>query len=388
MSDRQKKVQADILIVDDTPANLRLLSQMLVDHGYGVRALTSGARALESVKIAPPDLVLLDIRMPEMDGYQVCERLKSDQNTCEIPVLFISALDDIQDKVKAFNVGGLDYITKPFQIEEVLARVETHLALRELQTQLQSVNKKFEHELLLAGQMQASFLPDELPDLPGWQIAARLQPARETSGDFFDVFMLPNGSLGLIVGDVCDKGVGAALFMVLSWSLLRTYAGEFPDQPERVCQAVDRRIMGDTASDQFVTVFFGVLDPATGELAYCNAGHNPPLIVNPQRLGDVKKLKATGTPLGILEDQTWEQGSVRLDPGDVLVLYTDGVPDAQSPQGGFFDGERLLDSIQSHLHEGSEAIRDGILSDVYHFMDGEPAYDDIALVVLVRDSSL
>jgi two-component system sensor histidine kinase/response regulator len=127
----------NILIVDDTPANLRLLSNMLAEQGYKVRSVISGQMALTATQASPPDLILLDIRMPEMNGYEVCEHLKSDEDTRDIPIIFISALDATQDKVKAFTVGGVDYITKPFQLEEVLARVKTHLALRNLQKSLQ-----------------------------------------------------------------------------------------------------------------------------------------------------------------------------------------------------------------------------------------------------------
>ena len=132
--------QSDILIVDDTPANLRLLSQMLTDHGHKVRAALNGSHALAAARAAPPDLILLDIRMPEMDGYEVCARLKADGRTRDIPVLFISALGEADDKIKAFTAGGVDYITKPFQLEEVLARVQTHLSLRHLYRRLQATN--------------------------------------------------------------------------------------------------------------------------------------------------------------------------------------------------------------------------------------------------------
>jgi two-component system sensor histidine kinase/response regulator len=130
-------LKGNILIVDDSLANLRLLTQMLAKRGYEVRPLTNGLQALEAARLMPPDLILLDIMMPEMDGYEVCQRLKADAQTRDIPVIFISALDETQDKVKAFTVGGVDYIPKPFQVEEVLARVETHLALRNLQRSLQ-----------------------------------------------------------------------------------------------------------------------------------------------------------------------------------------------------------------------------------------------------------
>jgi len=136
-----------VLIVDDTPANLHLLSQMLAEQGYGVRAVTSGAHALASVAAAPPDLIVLDIRMPEMDGYTVCERLKAQASTREIPVLFVSSLDNPDDKVRAFAVGGVDYVSKPFHVEEVLARVRTHLEVCRLQKELQEANRELELRL-------------------------------------------------------------------------------------------------------------------------------------------------------------------------------------------------------------------------------------------------
>jgi DNA-binding response OmpR family regulator len=136
--------QKDILVVDDTLANLRLLTQMLSNHGYRVRPVTEGAQALMTARSIPPDLILLDIRMPGMNGYEVCERLKSDPSTQNIPIIFLSALGETEDKIKAFAVGGVDYITKPFQVEEVMARVQTHLALRALQEQLEAANLQLE----------------------------------------------------------------------------------------------------------------------------------------------------------------------------------------------------------------------------------------------------
>jgi PleD family two-component response regulator len=143
MSEQDKP---NILIVDDTPENLHLLSRMLMWQNYKVRAANNGLMALKSARVNPPDLVLLDIVMPEMDGYETCEQLKADAQTRDIPVIFISALDRAFDKVRAFEVGGVDYVTKPFQAEEVLARVATHLALRALQIRLEDANARLEEQ--------------------------------------------------------------------------------------------------------------------------------------------------------------------------------------------------------------------------------------------------
>jgi sigma-B regulation protein RsbU (phosphoserine phosphatase) len=385
--DRADAPRADILVVDDTRANLRLLSKMLAEQGYQVRPVPDGALALAAAQAEPPDLILLDIRMPEMDGYQVCERLKTDARTADVPIIFISALDAIQDKVSAFAAGGVDYVTKPFQNEEVLARVATHLALRRLQTQLQDANEKMERELALAGEVQASFLPRKLPDVPGWQLSIALEPARETSGDFYDVNLLSDGRLGILVADVVEKGVGAALFMALSWTLIRTYAAEYPAQPELVLSAVNRRILEDTNANQFVTIFYGILDPTTGKLVYCNAGHCPPYLVRAQNGEDVQRLIRTGLPLGIFADKVWEQRSAHLDPGDVLVLYTDGITEARSDRETFYGEDRLLESVRANLGRPARDIQDAVMTDIHRFVGDVPNVqrDDIALAILVRD---
>jgi sigma-B regulation protein RsbU (phosphoserine phosphatase) len=385
-TDVKSPATGSILVVDDTLANLRLLSSILAERGHRVRPVPSGALALAAARAEPPDLILLDILMPEMDGYEVCDQLKNDPATRDIPIIFISALDATQDKVRAFHAGGVDYVTKPFQIEEVLARVETHLALRRLQKELQQANETMERELELAGRVQASFVPRTVLDIPGWQLSVTLIPSRETSGDFYDISPLPDGRVGLLVADVVDKGVAAALFMALSWILVRTYAEEYPNQPDLVLSAVNDRILRDTAADQFVTAFYGVLDPQTGRLVYSNAGHCPPFLISAQDEEEPQKLVRTGMPLGILEDASWESRSVDLGPGDVLVLYTDGITEAENADSASFGEEGLVASVRATLGEPALAIRDAILAELRRFVGTAAQFDDIALAVVVRDA--
>lgn len=248
--------------------------------------------------------------------------------------------------------------------------------------QLNRVNE----QLRVAGNIQASLLPFSFPDMLGWQLAVTLDPAGETSGDFFDVIPLEGNRIGFLIADVLDKGLGPALYMTLSRTLIRTYATEFDLQPDLVFFATNNRILKDTRANLFVTVFFGIIDLNTGQMTYSNAGHNPPYIISKTNDGQPLPLEKTGFPLGIDEDGTWSRESVQVNPGDVLILYTDGVPDAQNPEGEFYKQWRLVEVAQKNLGHTAEAIQKSILDSVYDFVMDAPPFDDITLMVIVRDN--
>ncbi len=245
--------------------------------------------------------------------------------------------------------------------------------------------QKVGQELALAGEIQASFLPDELPNMTGWQLTATLEPARETSGDFYDFIPLPNGRLGVLVADVTNKGMGAALYMALSRTLIRTYAAEYDVRPDLALRAANERILKDTHSDLFVTVFYGILDPTSGTLEYCNAGHNPPYLLSAQDRVSVQELGRTGMPLGVFENTAWGQGAARLAPGDVLVLYTDGITEAQDRHEVFFGEKRLLETAQANLGRSAQDIHEALIKEVHEFVGEAPQFDDITLMVVARD---
>jgi serine phosphatase RsbU (regulator of sigma subunit) len=247
-------------------------------------------------------------------------------------------------------------------------------------------HQRVSQELAFGGQIQASFLPEELPTVEGWQLAAMLLPAKETSGDFYDLTPLSNGRLAIVVADVADKGVGAALFMALSRTLLRTYAMEYETGPGRVLAAANRRIMSDARADLFVTTFYGILNPTNGEFTYANAGHNPPYLVSNRTEDSVYSLKKTGIALGLLEENEWKQNSILIPPGGTLVLYSDGVTDAQNLEGEFFGEERLMAIIQANLGKPAGEMQEIISSAVEEFVGEASQFDDITLVVLVRET--
>jgi len=374
-----------ILLVDDNPSNLRLLAQVLGDQGYQIRAVTNGKRALESVDLNPPDLILLDIRMPELDGYGVCRELKENPKTKEIPVLFISALDDIQDKVTAFSSGGVDYITKPFQFEEVVARVRTHLDLRLLQQNLESMNRRMRRDLDLAARMQKGLMPVEMPRINGWQFAASLLPARRISGDYFDYLQLTGNRLGLIVADVVDKGVAASLLMAMTSIILRSYASENPDHPAVVLSYANQRILEYSALDQFVTIFLGILDVNTAELTYSNAGHCSGILHRAVPGQPVVHLRNSGPPVGVIKDVSWKEKTIFFEQGDVLALYTDGINEAENPQNEQYGTERMQELIESNPYLTASQLHDLILEDVQTFTGQSSHEDDVTLMIIRRD---
>lgn len=385
-----------ILVVDDHKTNRLKMSFAVTRLGYTTEMAEDGRQALDMLRAKPFDLVLLDIVMPVMDGYQVLEEMKADSSLREIPVIVISAQQEMESVVKGIELGAEDYLPRTFDPILLQARVGACLEKkqlrdqeRKLEKQIQEANRRMERELALARDVQASFLPRELPSIDGWQVAVRLRPAREMSGDYYDVHLLPNGCLGILIADVVGKGAGAALFMALSWTLMRTYAAEYPAQPELVLNAANHRILANIRSDQYVTVFYGILDPLTGTLVYGNAGHCPPYLVRASNDENVQELSRTGVLLGMFKGVTWEQASVQLTPGDVLVLYTDGVTEARNEQGLFFDEERLLQALRANLDSSQRPsapdIQDAVVRAVDEFRGDVCQSDDIALVVVVRD---
>jgi serine phosphatase RsbU (regulator of sigma subunit) len=247
--------------------------------------------------------------------------------------------------------------------------------------ELQHVNQ----EIKLAGNIQASLLPSNFPEMSGWQFAVTLDPVGETSGDFFDIIPLEGGRIGFIIADVLDKGLGPALYMTLSRTLIRTYATEFDLEPDLVFFSTNERILKDTRANLFVTVFFAVLNLTTGEMVYSNAGHNPPYLLSSQNSCEPIPLEKTGIPIGIDEEATWEHRTVKMQPGDVLVLYTDGVPDTVNIDGDFYRQDSLVEVIQENLGKTAEELQRSILDSLYDFMGEADPFDDITLMVLVRD---
>jgi serine phosphatase RsbU (regulator of sigma subunit) len=239
--------------------------------------------------------------------------------------------------------------------------------------------ERIEQELRVARVIQQTLLPKELPDLPGWQISAHWQPARAVSGDFYDFLPFPNGTLGLFVGDVTDKGVPAALVMATTRSILRTAAERFAS-PGQVLERANDLLYPDIPEKMFVTCLYALLDPAKGCLCYSNAGHNLPYLRTNQ---GVKELRATGMPLGLMPGMTYEEKETFIDPGDCVILYSDGLVEAHNEEGEMFGFPRLR-SLLGASGNGAATI-ETLLAELAEFTG--PAWvqeDDVTFVTLDR----
>lgn len=384
---------ARILVVDDTEANRDLLSRRLEKQGHTVAVVDGGAAALERLRTEPFDLVLLDIMMPDMNGYEVLERLKSDRDLRHLPVIMITAITEMESVVRCIELGAEDHLAKPFNATLLRARIDASLARKRLRDREQVHARALERELMIGHNIQANFLPDEIPPAPGWDIAGRVRPARTVAGDFYDVFTLRGGErTALVVADVCDKGVGAALFMAVFRSLLRvvaaeTFAAAMPDSDDGRQVVRTLRVLSDynarthSQANMFATVFFGVLDAGAGRLSYVNAGHDAPAILRSGVLHS--RLQPTGPAVGLLPGLEWRHEEVVLEPGDTLLAFTDGAADARSPTGTMFGEERLFATAAGR---GGDVIGllDALDAAVGEHIGTAEQFDDITLLAAAR----
>lgn len=370
-----------VLIVDDVKANVDVLVQALRDdHKLGVAL--DGESALRAIEKNPPDLVLLDIVMPGIDGYEVCRRLRSTPALQDIPVMFLSSLDEVKDKTLGFEVGGNDYLTKPFEVLEVKARVRSLLKAKAYSD---AVKEKIAAELAIARDIQLGILPANIAactEGTAWDVCATLEPAREVGGDLYEVLRLDDGRLLVAIGDVSGKGVPAALFMAVTTTLLRTMARQYRD-PKEILLQVNDALAVQNPQGMFVTLLCLIVDPATGAASCANAGHNPAVLLRPGSEPQFV-LEATGIMCGLMTDLDIDSDSIMLEPGDTLVLYTDGVTEAFNAEEAVFHESGLIGCLAESGQAEARAIVATVVNAVRKHAAQCPPSDDLTVVAVRR----
>lgn len=379
MSEGGKKPK--VLIVDDTPENIQVLMGTLKNQ-YAIVAAINGEKALKLAVAEPqPDLILLDIMMPGMDGFEVCQRLKTDAATCEIPIIFLSALDDTVNKVKGFSVGAVDYISKPFHPEEVLVRVNTHLTIHRLSQEVQAQRDQLENELKVVSELQRKLLPEELPDIRGLKLAVHYETSRYAGGDYYDVVKLPDDRCGLLVADSEGHSAPATVMMAMTCSLFRS-CSDLHDQPDRVLDFINTHLC-KVNKESFVTALYAVYDGNRRTLRISRAGHPQPILFKPSE-NSAREVFCKGIfMMGVEPYNHVPVTEIRLDAGDRLLLYTDGVPERFNPQGQLYGEERLRRQMERSVGlAGPQILLKDIVQDLKDFAGGCPADDDQALLLV------
>ncbi len=381
-----------VLIVDDNPVNRRLLRAMLAREGYEIDEADSGEAALSCVVDVSPDLVLLDVVMPDVDGFDVCSQLKAEPLTADFPVIFLSALTDAADKVRGLNLGAVDWITKPFHQAEVLARVRNQLQIRHLTRSLRSANADLLHkqdslreDLAAAADIQRSLIPRSAPVTHPVEVAWRFTPCESVGGDIFNVLPLDENTLSAFIIDVSGHGVPAAMVTVSVMQSLSQHAGVVMRPPKngditppaKVLELLDREYPFDRF-DRYFTICYTLLDSKTGELTYSSAAHPEPLLVRAD--GSLERLEKGGTIIGLGHVVPFEQGHAVLGKGDRVFLYTDGIIETENLQGEMYGCERLETLLQEVAGDALQDACEAVMEAVAAWSGGAPANDDITLL--------
>ena len=371
-----------LLLVDDDSENIQVVNSILGDK-YKIRVATNGVKALELVRVEPfPSLILLDVIMPYMDGYEVCSQLKTDPKTRDIPVIFLTGKTEVADETKGFELGAVDYIHKPFSPPIVNARVRTHLMLREaheiVARQLSTMNS----ELEMARQVQLSILPSEIPHLPGLEIAARYLPMSSVAGDFYDFLVPDDQHVGILVADVSGHGLPSALIASMLQSALAAQSPHASD-PTQVLAGLNRAIHGKFER-HYVTASYLFVDTLQGTVRYSGAAH-PPFLVWQARTGRITEYVENGLMLGPFGDSPYSAGTLSLEPGDRVLLFTDGLLEVKNAAGRDFgvDGVRQILECKHDLPPGRFA--DALLYALSNWSEdaiGPRQTDDITIIAI------
>ena len=381
-----------ILVVDDNDDNRYTLTLYLDLEGYtNIEVAHDGEEAIARLNEDAFDLVLLDVMMPKVDGYQVLSWLKDQPRLHDLPIIMISALNEMGSVVRCIEFGAVDYLLKPFNPVLLKARLGATLEKKQLHDQISAHLARLESELEAARKLQVGMVPHAFPPPTAqWplDLFAMMEPAREVGGDLYDFFPLAVGRLCFLIGDVSGKGMPAALFMARTKSLVRI-ATELmrggdggPATASDIISRVNRELAENNDDMMFVTMFFAILDPASGDLEFCNAGQNPPYRLKGDQLVAVEEPR--GLVLGVRPDAVHQTGRFSLVPGETIYLFTDGVTEAKDARATLFS-EARLEAVLRRASGGSSAdLVNAVVAEVSSFVGTAEAADDITMLALRR----
>ncbi len=377
---------AKILVVDDEP-DLELLLRQKFRRQIRKGTLTlvfaqNGVEALQKLGAHEDvDVVLSDINMPQMDGLTLLRQLN--ELNRDLRAVIVTAYGDMKNIRTAMNRGAFDFITKPIDFKDLDATIAKTLAHLEVMREAMRSRDELvaiRRELGVAARMQESILPTDFPSDPRYEIHASMTPAQDVGGDFYDFFGLEDGRTGIVMADVSGKGVPAALFMMVSRTLMKGTAIGEPD-PAKALAEVNQILVESNEQSMFVTLFYASFDPATGCLTFANGGHNLPYVV--RRNGDVHRIGCdSGVVLAVLPGFEFPSGTLELETGDAVFFYTDGITEAMNEEGEEFGDDALAELLARTAGSDAAAFSDRVVEAVRDHAGGAPQSDDITCLCL------
>ncbi len=385
---------SEILIVDDDAMSRRILMQLLGTAGYTCRVCKDGTEALEVIHAKLPLLLLLDFDMPGLNGAEVLERLRSDQNAAiaQIPVIVLTGHGSERSEVSCLQAGASDFVTKPVNASVLRARIETQLRLRSMRRQLERQNdelekwrRDLERDLAAARLTQQSLIPQKPLVLPGWQVAACYRPVIQVGGDIYGWLQMKNGRTLFWIADGTGHGAAAALLTTLAKLLFQH--GLEHDTPVSLMEAVNHDFRSIFRSHSFMTAMCIAVDPASGHAAVVGAGHPPLLIVRSN--GTTASVGSVAPPLGLMKRAVFSETLIDLHPGDAFLLYTDGIL-RSSEDGGRRLSPTQLEQMLDHCAPSATALLERILAQTApekSANSAKTAPDDLAAVAVRRADS-
>lgn len=377
-----QNINRKILVVDDEPMNVRLMELNLKSEGYTIITAYNGEEALQKFKSEKPDLILLDIMMPIMDGNEVCRHIRSDFKDRWTPIIMATALGD--RKVQSLDDGADDFIVKPIDRYELLARVRSLLRVKELQDELIKANKNLNEELSLAKEVQQALLPQELPNIPNLEFSHRYIPSLIIGGDFFDILEISPSLFAIFLCDVMGHGPQAAMITGIVKAFFIQLARYYPNPDNLLFQMNNRfyNLMSESNLQIFITAFCLVVNAQNGSVTYANAGHPSPYLIRNLTSRFEEMTVERGYALGLIPDTLYQNQKLNLDNGDMIFLFTDGLIEVKDGNKTLFSEKEFLNTIQNDMHLSPEGFIVAILESAGRFSNWAFTEDDITLLTL------
>ena len=363
--------------------NMSLLEQTRssLDMEYAVFTAENGLAVLEMYQQERPDLIVMSADLPELDGYEACKKIKGICGRRFVPVIFVSEEGDMSNVKKGFLSGGEDFLSKPYNPEELIIRVHAALRTKKLYVDLMKAYEVIDRERDILADIQRKFLSDP-PDVSGCRFHTQYQPSSKAGGDYYDFIQIDDDHLGVLTADVSGHGIPAAIIMSMKRILLRSFLSK-EKSPSKTLEALNGILLENLKTGHFITAFYGVIHLPSRTMTYSSAGHCPPFLINYGN-GSLQELQTErGVPLMILPANPMDEAQVKLEPNSKLILYTDGLVEARNQAGEEYGRRRFAEDLK-RLGEGRNADELGaeIIKRVQDFMDGASFNDDYTLVIM------